>query len=161
MCKFIVWDEDNLAASVVAMNKAMLGGGAASLPGWLKDNLCALGGGPVITIPHLKSHIQTTTFGEGVIVIGNALIAPTTLMQRGNVACIFSYIGFYLFFTSAHTICPIGCHYELSDKDDIQSVNDNDRHMPAIAVAGPILAPATRRTRLSASFFQQLTNLLT
>ena len=124
----IMWDEDNVEATVNAMNAAAAAaGGGAAPPVWL--NFPA-GGGPM-TIPHFKqailTHVQTSCGGGGVI--GNALIAPNTLIQYSNVKCLLGGIGFDPFFV-ANAVCPIGRHYVIAD-----------RQRNTTAVADPIPPP--------------------
>lgn len=109
----IMWDDDNVDATVAAFNAALTAVPLPAIPppAWL--NL----GGNGVTAPALKAsilaHVQTR--GGGGRVIGNALIAPNDITQFSNVKTVFSHIGFDAFFR-AHAVCPIGYHYVLADR---------------------------------------------
>ena len=122
----ILWDYDNLAASVPAFNQAIAKG--AVPPAWLNVGPEA----QPITIPGLQAsileHVQVAGGGGGVV--GNALIAPNDNMQQySNVKSEFRVLGVEPFFVQ-HAQCPIGRHYVLADQGN-----------PSTAVADPIPAP--------------------
>jgi hypothetical protein len=85
----------------------------------------------VLTVPILQAatlaHVQAHAGGGGVV--GNALIAPNTLIQYADCVAWFGYTGHEPFFM-AHAVCPIGRHYVLAD-----------RRANTTAVAAPIPAP--------------------
>ena len=122
---FIMWDDDNIAATVIDFNAAIVAGAAP--PAWLN---VAVGANP-ITIPALKAsilaHVRATAGGGGVI--GNAIIAPNDYTQYGRVTTCLSLIGVEPFFVQ-HAQCPIGRHYSLADC-----------RANTTAVADPIVAP--------------------
>lgn len=122
----IMWDDDNIAATMTAFNAAIAAG--AVPPAWLN-----VGGGPnPITIPNLKAsilaHVQVTAGAGGAV--GNALIAKNNLIQYSNVREAFYSIGTEPFFVQ-HAQCPIGRSFVLAD-----------RRANATAIAVPTLAPA-------------------
>jgi hypothetical protein len=123
----------SIAATVDAFNQALAAAPvapdppvAAAPPGWLNGGVAG-----VITIPSLKAsimaHVQAEGGGGGVV--GNALIAPNTIMQYKNCAASFSGIGCEPFFRQ-YAVCPIGRHYVLAD-----------RRTNTTGVADPIQAP--------------------
>lgn len=121
----IMWDHDNISATVAAFNAAMAAGAAP--PAWLN-----VGVGPnPFTVPGLKAsilaHVCVTGGGGGVV--GNALIAPNDFAQYGQVKTIFNNIGFEPFFIQ-HAECPIGRHFALAD-----------RRANTTAIADPVAAP--------------------
>jgi hypothetical protein len=123
----IIWDDNNIAATVNAFNVAI--GNGAVPPGWF--NVAA---GHPITIPGLKNAILTLVQGVagGGGVVGNCMIAPNTIPQYTNVCMHFQNVGFNPFFI-AHAVCPIGRNYILAD-----------RSQHTTAVADPILPVAAQ-----------------
>ena len=120
----IMWDDDNVEATVAAFNAAINLG--AVPPYWM--NVAA---GVPITTPALKTailaHVQASSGGGGVV--GNAMIAPNTVPQYKNMASQFCFIGIEPFFRK-HAVCPIGRNYILAD-----------RTHNTTAVADPIAIP--------------------
>ena len=117
----IMWDDDNIAATVKNFNAAIAATavpGAPVPPAWLNV------AGP-ITIPGLKlailNHVQLSAGGGGVV--GNCLIAPNTVTQYGNVLVYFHSIGNEPFFMQ-HAVCPIGNHFVLMDPRNATGVAD-------------------------------------
>ena len=104
----IMWDDDNLVATVSNFNTAVADGQVA--PTWM--------GTHPITPQELKmallSHIHTTAGGGGVVV-GDCLIAPNDLVQFLNVAMAIASLGWDSFVVR-HAVCPIGRLYVMEDQ---------------------------------------------
>ncbi len=108
----ILWDDDNLLATVEAFNAALLNPNGPAPPKWLN-----LGDDNQITIPALKAailaHVQVAGGGGGIV--GNAVIAPNTFAQYCRIFVQFHDLGRDAFFV-AHAVCPIGRNYKLADR---------------------------------------------
>jgi hypothetical protein len=101
----ILWDDNNIAATVTNFNN----GAGGNAPPFL--------GGPPFTIPGLKTALLTKMLVDsgGGGVVGNCLVAPTSVEQYGNVKSAGALIGDYPFFV-AHAVTPIGRYYILKDR---------------------------------------------
>ncbi len=109
----IMWDDDNILATVNAFNAAMLNpdpNGPAP-PEWLH-----VGEGNQITIPALKrailTRLQLEAGGGGVV--GNCLIAPNSYEEYCRIGHFCCYMAIIPFFVE-HAVCPIGRNYVLAE----------------------------------------------
>mmetsp|Transcript_23567 Transcript_23567/g.39998 ORF Transcript_23567/g.39998 Transcript_23567/m.39998 type:complete len:169 (-) Transcript_23567:752-1258(-) len=123
----IMWDDNNLVQTVNAFNVA-IAGGAVPPPAWLNA--------PII-VPYLKASILGRVQQQsGGGVIGNSLIAPSTIPQYAKVKTQLFSIGLEPLFV-AHDVVPIGCHYILADnKVQTTAVADPVSSVPQRFVVG-------------------------
>jgi hypothetical protein len=125
----MVWNDDNILATVNAFNQALLNpNNGPAPPEWLH---VGAGVGHQITVPGLKTlilaYVQLRAASGGVV--GKCMIAPNSVSQYCRVCSAFCGVGMEPFFI-AHAVCPIGRNYILADY-----------RKRTTAEADPILAP--------------------